>query len=411
MQILAYLISPLHCIAAVAAAKALHGDAPVRITCAVHWPGADAERTAELCAIFRRMTAEMPEVDACLAVEGDALAAIVGRPDAAAAAAEMRALCGAAAYDEIYYAHDVVGEFYRALAQAYPQARRVCYGDGMGIVYEREHHLSFLSRKTAAQAAPGGGYRASWRRIAKRLLGRGRPRGGGDAGQPVGPPSFGRAPPPHHAALILPVDQSGRFLRDVPLTVVPRGVARAVLDRAVAGCTALQEHVEALLAASGNRQRYLLLTENSAEGGFIDFDREVAMYCAVVRAVCPLGSAVILKSHPGETLPRNEALRANLGGDYEVMAFDPRFKRYPIELAARLVGACVPICMSYPALSLKYLYDVDVIQPMDDAFVERWFPERVWDSFKNAVTLYERPLARLAGWDRKSLLWSGAWEP
>ncbi len=414
MQILAYLISPLHCIAAVAAARAIGGEGQVRITCAVHWPGADAARAGELGDIIGRMTADMPEVASVRIVTSDALTAIVGRADVDAAAAELRDLCGGAAFDAIFYSHDVVGEFYRALAAAYPQARRVCYGDGLGIVYEREHHLSFLTRKASGQPAEGGTRRAATlRRLARRLFGR-RTSEDGPAAQetPVGDDrGFGRAPAqPHAAALILPVDQSGRFLGDMPLTVVPREIARAVVDRAAASCTALRDHVEDLLAACGDRRRYLLLTENSAEGGFMTFVRDVEMYCATIRAACPAGSAVILKSHPGETLPRNEAIRERLGQDYTLVAFDPRFKRYPIELAPRLVGACTPICMSYPALSLKYLYDVDVIQPMDDAFIERWYPERVWDSYKNAITLYERPLARLPGWDGRSLLWSGAWE-
>ena len=54
----------------------------------------------------------------------------------------------------------------------------------------------------------------------------------------------------------------------------------------------------------------------------------------------------------------------------------------------RLVRACTPICMSYPTLSIKYLFDVDVIQPTDEAFIEKWYPERFWRSYKNGLSLY-----------------------
>ncbi len=94
-----------------------------------------------------------------------------------------------------------------------------------------------------------------------------------------------------------------------------------------------------------------------------------------------------------------------------MVEIDPRFKRYPIELAVRLVRECTVICMSYPRLSLKYLYDIDVIQPMDEAFIERWFPPRFWHSSKNSVALYEKPLERLSVWDGHNVLWSGTSSP
>ena len=63
--------------------------------------------------------------------------------------------------------------------------------------------------------------------------------------------------------------------------------------------------------------------------------------------------------------------------------------------------------MSYPVLSLKYLYDIDVIQPMDSEFIEKWFPKWTWASYKNSLSLYSEPLKRLSSWDGMSILWSG----
>jgi hypothetical protein len=181
-----------------------------------------------------------------------------------------------------------------------------------------------------------------------------------------------------------------------------------LFERGASGCADFTQYIDSLLARCGTRQKYLLLTENNAEGSFLTFENDVEMYCAVVRESCAPNSVIILKAHPGESLPRNDAIRAGLGGDFEVLEVDPRFKRYPIELAVRLVRECTVICMSYPRLSLKYLYGVDVIQPMDDAFIERWFPRQFWRSYKNAVMLYERPFERLSSWDGRSVLWSGA---
>jgi hypothetical protein len=288
----------------------------------------------------------------------------------------------------------VTGQLYQALATSYPGARRVCFGDGMGIVFERRVHLSYLGRAN-------DGLRQRVLRTGYELLGRARSLAAGrkhrlrlddhDA---------------HEAVLVLPVDQSGRFLTRMPLTVCPRATVVELVERCAAACVDLRDYIRELLSRHADRKRYLLLTENNAEGGFIDFQREIEMYCTVIEASCEPGAVVFLKSHPGESLPRNEELRKRLGTKFEVVELDRRFRRYPIEIWRELVLASTVVCMSYPVLSLKYLYDVDVIQPMDDAFVERWYPEWTWASYKNAVSLYMLPLRALTSWSGKGVLWA-----
>ena len=116
---------------------------PARITIVVHWPGAPAEQVEEISTIVRQMTRQLSDVEECVVVAGDAAGLFEGRVEADADAAR-RELFGDADFEEIYYAHDVVGQFYQALATAFPRARRICYGDGLGIVYQRDYHLSLL---------------------------------------------------------------------------------------------------------------------------------------------------------------------------------------------------------------------------------------------------------------------------
>lgn len=63
--------------------------------------------------------------------------------------------------------------------------------------------------------------------------------------------------------------------------------------------------------------------------------------------------------------------------------------------------------MFYPVLSLKYLYDMSVIQPMTNLVIEKYFASSLWDSYKNAIELNMAPLGRLENWDGKSLLYEG----
>jgi len=434
VEIIAYLISPIHLIDALGAAKALHGDRPLRVSVWVHWPYAELAQVEQLLGVIATMSSRMPEVVSAQPITTEMLSGVMGRPDAAVAASELRVRLGSESFDEIYYSHDVVGEFFWALAEAYPGARRICFGDGLGIVYQRKYHLEVsyppvdengeplpprlddeddhVPPAAIEPVAPPVVKPSGIARLLKWFSG-----ANATDAAPVAPPGVVPEPPsapfgttavkPHIAGLILPVDQSGRFLRGVELRTVPKGVVLDLIDQAAAGCTDFLAHTEAILADCGDRPKFLLITENNAEGECITFEREIEMYCSIVRERAPAGSAIILKSHPGETLPRNEALTAELQNDYAVFRIDPGFKRYPIELAKRLLHESQPICMSYPTLSLKYLYDIDVMQPMDDAFIERWFPKRFWPAYKNSLLLYDEPLKRLKDWDGRSLLWQG----
>ncbi len=405
MRVIAYIISPIHVISVIAAIRLRHGRSPVRVTLAVHWPSVDAQHVQDLQAIVSDMTRGLDCVEACIAVPNEALNPLIGR-DSAEVSPQLRSLMGGHKFAEIYYAHDVIGVLYAMLAQSYPDAERICFGDGLGNVYERHYHLGLLGLDVprSPPLGDGQGRGSLLRRYIRKLFGLQSPEASALVRLPFGLSSI----PPHAAALVLPIDQSGEFLRQVPLQVIPRPLVLQVLKQVGAGSTLLQANLQGLIDRTRHSERsFLLMTENNAEGNFMSFDRDVEMYCSVIQHYCPAGSLIILKSHPGEVLPRNDAIRTRLGDAYDVVEFPGVLKRYPIELAADLIRHCVLICMSYPTLSLKYLFDLEVIQPMDDAFIEHWYPEQFWASYKNALTLYAGPLERLPSWDGRSVLWSG----
>jgi hypothetical protein len=266
----------------------------------------------------------------------------------------------------------------------------------MGQVFERQVHLGFLS----APKPRGPADQSLRKRVGAaldRLLGCW-PR----SQEAFVLPDF----KPDIAALILPVDQSGRFLQQVPLTVCPRELAIAVINECSRACGDLQAYIDSLLREHADKQRCVLLTENWAEGGFIDFERETELYCHLVERSCGSDSTLFVKPHPAESLPRVAAIRARLGRSFKVVELDPAYRRYPIEVWPRIVRECRILSVMYPVLSLKFLYDVDVIQPMDDAMIEEWFPAWTQASYKNSLSLNMEPLARLSRWDGRSVLWS-----
>lgn len=410
LPIIAYVASPLHVLSALAAVKTFHPNDRVSVTLVVNYPTADATLLAELHGIVEVMTEGLPLVTSCVAISTETIKHLIGRTDVNVAASEFRALLEFGDPSEIYYFHDVMGSLVSMLAQAYPSARRICFGDCLGIAYERRYHLSRLGidvPRSVATRDPTTETRSLLSRLWPTLPGQSRRNEEfADLSKlPYGSPSL----IPHAAALILPIDESGDFLRGVQLKVVSKNLVLQLLNELVSRCSSFRQYEESLLAEREAARKFLLLTECNAEGQFLPFERDVEMYCAIIETHCEPGSIVYLKSHPAESVPRNEGIRTRIGTKFELIEFDNRFKRYPIEFAAKLVRESTPICMTYPRLSLKYLYDVDVIQPMDGAFIERWFSQKHWEFFRNGHAMMERPRQRLENWNGDGLLWNGRW--
>ncbi|MGP0091092.1 MAG: hypothetical protein ACLPKB_14200 [Xanthobacteraceae bacterium] len=360
MVVVGFVHAPINALAFIAAVRTLYPEGVDRVIIAVNWPVPSGQEqvVTELDSVVQKITAHFPERITVFS--------IVNADHAASDEALLRKACGTSAAAEIFYPHDCSSAIYSALCRAFPEARRTCFGDALGIVYEKHVRLALASVKVRPD----------------------------------------NRHPPDRAALILPVDHSGQFLRNVPLTVCAKELVQDIFLQSASGCSGLGNYIQSLLQHYASRRKYLLITENHAEAGVISLEREIAMYRASVLQHCTPGSVVFLKSHPGETLPRNRMLIEALSPDFEPVELDPEFKRYPIELWRELVRNATSICMSYPTLSLKYIFDIDVVQPMDDKFIETWFPRRSWKTYKSAMELYREPLLRLSSWDQKSVLWA-----
>lgn len=376
-RIVIHLMSPIHALAAMAAVAVRESDS-CEIVCLIYQPGLTSDSQAEVAKVIGTMLASFPcRLISVATTEWENMRS--GAPET------IIRQTGLANADAIYYAHDVVGDVLDVLSQTYTKAERICFGDAMGQVFERHVHLAYiLDGQPPRPQSRFRSLRAKFRnekwRIQRRY--------------------------PDEAILILPVDQSGEYLKAVPYRVCPLVVVRAVLEKMVKTCSDLAAYQEACIRAEGANEVVILLTENFAEGEFLSLEAEVELYAEVVQASMPEGTTVILKPHPAETLPRAKALQAALPG-YTVRVVERALCRYPIELWKKLLIAHTVIAMQYPALSLKYLYDIDVIQPMDNRLIERWFPQHLWASYKNSLALNMLARSRLGEWDGRSPLYSG----
>lgn len=286
----------------------------------------------------------------------------------------------AGAYEEFYYAHDSTGTICRKLAAAYPTAKRICIGDAFGMIYPADYVA---------------GYQRS-------LLGRIR-RG---LGALLRPNRHMPAIRPDMAALVLPVDPSGRGLAGIELTCCSRRNFISAIGHCHGNASGLREFMAGLLAEAGENTPSLLLTETYSESGHMSMESETGMYSLIVRKYCVPGSLVLVKPHPLEDPGKTARLATALGADYGLRTMPSRFGRYPIEIWRELLLASKVISTAYPVLSLKYAHDIDVLQPLDEEMIATWFEPSAQAWTRDGLGLYMEPLARLGNWDGASILWS-----
>jgi hypothetical protein len=286
----------------------------------------------------------------------------------------LRLLLANMDYNTLLYPHDTTGEcqIVPIMKMTWPAAELVCYGDAFGIFYDKRIHLGLLGIYPPLHP----------------LL------------QDVQPNRYAGA---------LPIDAYGSISKEINVTVVPKQAVIAVLQQARLSFPELGDYLSFLQTCFASRPKALLLTENHAEANFISFENEVAMYADIILAKTSSDTIIILKSHPCETLTKNAAISVALEGKRECLSLDDRFKLLPIEMMSELVSICEScICMSYPRLSLAWLFGKEVINPMrDKSVIQRWFKPETWISYEKATALYEEPLKRLPYWTGEGLLWSG----
>lgn len=278
-------------------------------------------------------------------------------------------------FDYIYYAHDVVGGFLNILKSQNPRAKTLCYGDSLGQYFKKEVHLGFLAGKK------------HWKNFIKDFFKE-------------------KSPSADYAVLTIPVSQS-KLPTKTTLLIPDHDLALSIFTQCANNFPDVLLYCKNMLAQAPKEKSFLFLTENMAEGHFISIEREMDLYIDTIRQHCPIGSFILVKPHPGEQIDRVALFQQALGKDYIFQKFDPSLKRVPIEFFKPLVSEFKVIGKFYPSLSLKYLYDIDVIQPFSAKIIEEYFEEKFWASYKNAVDLNMIPLKRLQNWDGKSLLYNG----
>lgn len=294
-------------------------------------------------------------------------------------------------FDEIYYAHDCVGDFLRVAGQCYPTADLVTFGDAMGSVCDQVYLRKKLELLGAAEALGGT---VLPRLHLARWIG------------PMSTPLYRKRRQPSVAILALPIDESGCALDQIPWMTVPKALVLDTLGKLVSALPDLDAYAERELAGSSGR-RTIMVLENFTDGGRTDLKAEVQMYTDMIRANVPCGSTVYLKPHPLAVAPVAQGVVSMSQGEYDVRLITSQFARYPLELWQRLVHACRVIAMSYPNLSLPYLYGKEVVYPFSGDMARRYFRPCAQPYYIYFDKVIREKIRNLALWSGRGVIWRG----
>ena len=264
----------------------------------------------------------------------------------------------------------------RLLRQSYPAARRVCFGDGLGV------HFTPAYFSTPTPPLP-------WHRRARSLLGRLYRRAVKPARVPE-QPNTGLPPPDtrnDEYRLLLP----GLFDEPAPphRRLDPR-FYREAFTKIGSLVGTLDLGPDDLSSALRSARRIeLFLTSNFSETGRMGLDQELDGYAAMAAKCSPRPDTVfVVKPHPRDSVEKLERLRDRLTvmGGRVVMVNSPIAQYLPFEaiyavhIAHQVTGATEVrmTSVSSACLGMAYLYGVRCVVGFGESLTRRLFvPEWV----------------------------------
>ncbi len=301
--------------------------------------------------------------------------------------ARFRKVIGIDHADEVYFSHNLVGKVTDLCIQAYPNAERITSGEGTGQVYTDEY-LTYLNRMN----------KKSLKYDVLVLINK--------IKKIVSYPPQTRLGSETQIVAFLPTDWNGKFSLNKKIIIVPRSIVKEIINTCSKDQTTLLSYCKNMIEQS-RPPRFILLLSCWSEAGYMQPDTEIAMNIEIIHTNIPRGSTIFIKSHPSSRFPVAEGVTNQIINDYNVHIVPQEFKRYPLELMEILIEQCQVISFSTVILSIRYLFEKEVINPINEGLMKKFFPERTWYIIEDTRQWFSGAIHNLATWDGKSILWSG----
>lgn len=291
----------------------------------------------------------------------------------------LRNKFGRDAFLEIYYAHDISADFIAQSAmQAFPEATRICFGDALGIVYTNEYFTAKTYAVGIVEAClrPLGTVMNMIYRL-KRVW--------------LLPPRKMRLEA-EYAALILPCDPGGDFLRNKKLIAVEKVDLSFVLNRLNLSAAHLLSNRN-LVLEKNEANSYLVLLGAYSESKFTTEKMELELYIDTAINYIPKSMKIVLKAHPSSSIEKARKIKRALAKHHDVMIMS--FQELPIELLSNINRYAGVISFSYSSIALKYLYNTKVVHALSELQVEKYFLKKSKAWMQESNDLYIKEITKL----------------
>ncbi len=270
-------------------------------------------------------------------------------------------------YEAYFFSHDASADHTaQALMQAFPTARRICYGDPPGFLYPP------LKKPGDSHFSRGKIKRLFWN------------------SRMVGVKKLMSA----HKSIVAVNFQHQVNVKDVE--VMPRELMLDTLRSIKSGVNGFSLIDQAWISTAINSglTMHLLLMSNFSDGGLANFDNEIELYVALCSIHVPAGSQILIKPHAGTKRKFIECL-VNKLDDWKVGVLPEALQNVPIEFIPELITNCRVLSVSSASVLLAHLFDCEVTHGLTDKLIDEYFNKECARDFGRSNKEMERKLSAI----------------
>ena len=275
---------------------------------------------------------------------------------------------------EFLFPHDVVTNTVKAILSCTGKVNIICYGDGMGTVFSRK--TITLSRLRGVRRLK---QKAKFALIERDFL---------------------RKVDVFH--LMLPVVESKISGIATKLQVPDRSTIRKTIDGL---CLESKDKMSEFIGSRMDSKTAVICLENLAESQFSEFEKEVQLYAYFASSLNIEITKIYLKPHPLQEMSKIGVITDAILGR-EVFALPDYLSRTPIEYWPLENFQGIVCSMGVPNISLRYLYNLSVVNPASDAVIRKFIDNSYHESFFWVEQQLRSIEIKLEKWDTSSILYN-----
>lgn len=270
---------------------------------------------------------------------------------------------------DIYFAHDISSDFWnQTIMQAFPLAKRICFGDAFGIVYTQKYFNRLMYKIVDDRKI-----------IIQNLLAR--------VKRWLNYPSKKKQLFAHHAILAIPSDPGKDFLPQCELSIVDKTTFKQCVLELSNKLIDFKIHMrESLILNSGSC--YLLILNNFTESKLTSLEQEINLYREIICTHTTTDDLIIIKPHPAHNPLYFNNIVNSLRKKFLIQTIDKMYYDLPIELAEELIMKCTILSLSYSSISLSYIYEKEVKHVLTQSLINKYFLNKKLAWFIESNQLY-----------------------